>query len=146
MAVDPDANDRKRRAVAALIAKLWSHHWVPQMPQALRAELMIDWVSDLEGFDLAAIEAACANWRRSSKPGFPKPGQLIALARDEQQSIDYRRRDRRSGGETFENRPPQFGESRPLMWWTLPAMLWRPHWRASEIPEDWRTAAQEDIA
>lgn len=40
----------------------------------------------------------------------------------------------------------EFGESRPLMWWTLHKRWWKPHWTEDEIPAEWRDAHEKNKA
>lgn len=46
-----------------------------------------DFCGDLKGVTLQGIVEACDAWRRSENVHFPKPGQMLALCRD-----DIRRR------------------------------------------------------
>lgn len=45
-----------------------------------------DYLADIQDFPLQAIQAACADWRKSGQTKFPTPGQLIPMIRSRLQT------------------------------------------------------------
>lgn len=41
------------------------HFWVPDVPQRVEVRIAEDWITDLAGYPIWAIEAAFRDWRRS---------------------------------------------------------------------------------
>jgi len=86
-----------------------------------------DFIEDLARYRIPEIQAAFAEYRRApDSRGFPRPGAIIAL-------IQKSQADRRTSS-IQEGLQPEFGESRPSMWWAQPKSMWRSHWRESDVP------------
>jgi hypothetical protein len=56
----------RRQEIAALIARLLQHYWTDTEPAAMRRAQAEDWLDDLAEFEIADVQAACADWRRMS--------------------------------------------------------------------------------
>lgn len=83
--------------IQAQLAKLIPHYWTPDLTEAQMRSKFQDFCCDLEGVSVAGIEQACIAYRRDPKSEFfPKPGQLLALCKDD---IAERKRTVRALGE-----------------------------------------------
>lgn len=98
-----------------------------------------DYILDLAEFAVTDVEEAIRAYRRDEKQfTFPKPGLLYKLA-----SLARRDRTQRATAKPIK---PQFGDQRPIMWWTQSLWLWKPHWRETEIPNEHFAAYQAVLA
>ena len=94
--------------------------------------LISDMIEDVAEFSYADVKAACREHRLdANEKYFPNSAKLRKRCMDTR-----REREAREAGTAH----PQYGDSRPIMWWTQPRELWKPHWRVSDIPADWREA------
>ena len=102
------------------------------MPESAFKSIIADMLDDLAEFAFVDIEHAVKAHRQNPKARFfPTPGELRLLA---QQSAA----DRTTASKHRQSFKPEYGECRPIMWWTFPSRFWKPHWRESEIPADYR--------
>lgn len=87
-----------------------------------------DMAADLGDCTQAQVEVAIRKYRLdASKRFFPRSADLRDLVLEDCAQ-------RRASTESRATIESEFGESRPLMWWSLPKMLWKSHWRENEIP------------
>jgi hypothetical protein len=61
------------------VARLMSHYWTADDPEATRQAQLEDWIEDLVEFSTEAIQAACTEWRRCSRVR-PTPHDIRTLA------------------------------------------------------------------
>lgn len=116
-----------------MLSKLAVHFYQADFTEGMAISRIKDMVGDLAEFAIPDIEKAIENYRRMPFPPgkfkpFPDSGTLRQLA-----SVE------RSHKAELEKRgpgriQPQFGESRPNMWWLQDRRLWRSHWREQEAP------------
>lgn len=112
-----------------LLGRLAVHYYRPDFTPAAAKSMVEDMADDLGEFTLAEIEVAIRAYRLdASERFFPRSANLRELVLAERSA----RRESATGAEC----KIQFGESRPLMWWTKPKTLWARHWREGEIPAD----------
>jgi hypothetical protein len=117
-------------AIGIEVARI-SAHFRTDLRQGQAELLTKDFIEDLGRFRVPEIQEAFAAYRRDpASKFFPRPAHIIAI-------IEQNRRET-SRLSRISDKPPQFGESRPLMWWMLPC--WQDHWREGEIPEEHRQA------
>lgn len=113
-----------------MLMALASHFWRPDFSPAQAAQMFKDYAEDLGGCTIAEIEVAIREYRLKPKiPGKMKPFpgsddllELICANRKHRAQIE------RLGD-------PVKLDSRPLVWWSKPPEMWKPHWREDEIPE-----------
>jgi hypothetical protein len=127
-----EADRQHEQQIVTLITALRGHFWVPGMPEALGASVMLDWVRDLRDYEIGAIAGACNTWRRGKNRWFPAPGELLALVVEE---TKYLRNNRKFLALPS---PKNDVQSRPSAWWLDPMERWRPHWKIEEVPELYR--------
>ena len=118
--------------LTAMLAKLAQHYYRPDFTEGQARQLIRDYLSDLEEFDLRDVEAGITAYRRDPKAKFfPTVGQLrervLEAQKDRLVAASYGNAAKAT---------PQFGESRPTRWWQIPKTLWREGWRESEVPWD----------
>jgi len=119
--------------LTAMLAKLAQHYYRPDFTEGQARQLIRDYLHDLAEFDLRDVDAGVTAYRRDPKSKFfPTVGQLRERILEAQKD---RLASARMG--TAKARP-QFGDSRPIMWWALPKNLWQPHWSESDVPFDMR--------
>jgi hypothetical protein len=132
--------DRQAQASVALrLAQLAVHYYRPDFSELQVKFLIGDMVGDLSEFSVPDVEIAITAYRRDpNSKFFPTSGQLRKLASDA-------RKDRLEAASHRSTRS-EFGDSRPILWWTLPRTLWNPAWRAEDVPADHRaTMSQQSI-
>lgn len=120
----------EKQHLIAMLAALSSHFWTPDFTPAQAAARYRDYAEDLGGCTIAEIEVAIREYRLKPKiPGKMKPFpgsddllELICANRKHRAQIE------RLGD-------PVKLDSRPLVWWSKPPEMWKPHWREDEIPE-----------
>lgn len=118
------------------------HYYRPDFTEGQARVLIRDMLEDLAEFTPEQVDAAIRSYRRDPKSKFfPTSGQLIekaTQARKEQVEADKAARSRKA--------IPEFGDSRPLMWWTQAPYLWKPHWKEADIPAEWRDSFRRRLA
>jgi hypothetical protein len=119
------------------------HFYRPDFTEAQAKSMITDMVRDLAGLDIRDLERGIAVYRQTPFPlgkfkPFPDSGTLIRLA-----NVERNHRVEIEGKQAVK---PQFGESRPIMWWMQPPYLWRSHWREADIPESQRAGFREYLA
>lgn len=114
-----------------MLIQLSSHYYRPDFTKAQAKSLIDDMVQDLACFQMQEVEVAIRRYRQdAARKFFPRSADLRELVLADQ-------RERRAGA-SGKRVQPQFGESRPLMWWKQERRLWRPQWRENEIPAEWK--------
>lgn len=69
-----------RRQIAAILSRLALIYWRPDFTQEQARLVIENYLSDLEGYTPAEVDAACAKYRQlPTSEYFPKPGQLLAI-------------------------------------------------------------------
>lgn len=67
-------------ALVVVLRRLMNHYPASQRDPGLEKARWEDWLEDLAGIPLDAVEAAAKAWRRSPKAFAPTPGEILALA------------------------------------------------------------------
>lgn len=123
---------QKGATIAVLLTKLAVHYYRPDFTEGQAKSLIRDMIEDLAMFSLGEIDASIKAYRRDpASRFFPTSGQLRGPILEARKETAPRRRE--PEGEIPIDR-------RPSMWWSRAPILWKPHWQASEIPEDHRAA------
>lgn len=133
----PKADKETTAAIVLMLSRLAVHFYRPDFTEGQAKSMITDMVHDLAGLDMRDLEKGIATYRQTPFPmgkfkPFPDSGTLIRLANVE--------RNHRVDIEGKQPIRPQFGDSRPNMWWCKSPYLWEPHWRESEIPPQWHAA------
>jgi len=111
-----------------LLAKLAVHYYRPDFTEGQAKSLISDMVHDLVEFDVPEVELAIREYRQDAHNRFfPTSGALRA-------PILAGRKERAEAEKI--SRKPLPNDTRPIMWWCLPEVLWKPHWHESDIPID----------
>lgn len=71
-----------REDISAEINALAVHCRPPLMSADERAAWTVDWINDLSGFPLDAVQIGFRKWRHSGSVKFPTPGQLLPMVRE----------------------------------------------------------------
>lgn len=129
----PTRDMQKAETIILLLSKLAVHYYQADFTVEIARSRIKDMVGDLMEFAVTEIEKAVETYRRMPFPAgkfkpFPDSGMLRKLAADERGH--KAELEKRGPGRIV----PQFGESRPLMWWLQDRSLWRAHWREAEAP------------
>lgn len=107
-----------------MLGKLAVHYYRPDFTEGQARQLILDYLDDLADFPLHVTEKAIRAYR--CDPGsefFPKLGRLIELAKRAERDAEA------------PSKPlPALRESRSIRWWSQCKLLWKPHWRESEVP------------
>jgi hypothetical protein len=123
----PKIDRQKAEQLSTLLRRLAIPYYRPDFTEQQATALIADYILDLAEFAICDVEEAARVYRKDPKSEFfPKPGVLCKLASDARKERNAR-----------SDRKPmklEFGEARPLMWWTQPVQLWRSNWRESETP------------
>jgi hypothetical protein len=127
----PKMDKEKAAQIVLMLSRLAVHFYRPDFTEGQAKSMIQDMVSDLGGLDLRDLDRAIATYRQTPFPmgkfkPFPDSGTLIQLSNVE--------RKHRTDIEDKQPVKAQFGDSRPIRWWSLPPYLWQPHWQESEIP------------
>lgn len=125
---DQKIDRQKAQQLSTLLRRLAVAFYSPDFTQEQASVVIADYILDLGGFAIVDVEDAIRAYRRDPKAQFfPKPGILYSLAAAAQ-------KERRESERHRAAKSPQFGEGRPIMWWTQPRKFWKPHWRESDVP------------
>ncbi len=72
---------RRRKEIAALIARLLGHYWTADDDPASRRAQAEDWIDDLVEFEVGDVQNACREWRQSqTRRPTPADIRLLAIA------------------------------------------------------------------
>lgn len=118
------------------------HYYRPDFTEGQARVLIRDMLEDLAEFTPEQVDAAIRAYRRDPKSKFfPTSGQLREKAAE-------CRKEQIENARTSGKRKaiPEFGDSRPILWWTQMPYLWRPHWKEADIPEEWRDSFRHRLA
>lgn len=117
-----------------MLGRLAIHYYRPDFTEGQAKLLIQDYLSDLCNYKPEAIRDAISEYRQDPKSKyFPTVGQLVSILKAKQaEAAKWARYDN--------DIRPEFGDSRPHFWWAQDRRLWKPHWRESEIPSEWREA------
>jgi len=69
----------ERSEIAAIVARLFSHFFVPSMSEAVLAAIIEDWVADLLPFGPRIVADACAEYRKRAGVKRPVLGDVYAI-------------------------------------------------------------------
>ena len=73
------------------VTVLLSHYFVPDIPEAAQAAIMVDWVDALHEFPYWAVKKACDNWRNWETKK-PTPAHIRTMCmdavRDDRETLD----------------------------------------------------------
>lgn len=122
-----------------MLTALSSHYWRPDFSPAQAALLIVDYCRDLADCTLLELDAAIADYRRGQEKFFPKIGDLRAL-------VFASRKDFRDMERVGKRAIPEFGDSRPALWWMQAPYLRRSPWRVEDIPAEHRAAFNARLA
>ena len=128
----PKSEPQKASQITAILSRLAIHYYRSDMPESAFKSIIADMLDDLAEFAFVDIEHAVKAHRQNPKSRFfPTPGELRLLA---QQSAA----DRTTASKPRQSFKPEYGESRPILWWFIPRRFWRQTWLVSEIPPEWQ--------
>lgn len=85
----PLTQSDRRREISAILARLSLHYWRPDFTEAQFKLLLEDYIFDLSGYTPTEVHNACAAYRRKESQFFPKPGEIIALIRQDRLLPSY---------------------------------------------------------
>ena len=71
----PPERSRHRAWIGLRVEALLEHYWQSRPSEAVKAEVMADWMAALEGFSRDEIMAACREWARDGQRK-PKPADI----------------------------------------------------------------------
>lgn len=90
-----------------MLIELSSHYYRPTFSAGQYRALISDFVTDLGGYDLAAIKTAVEEYRRDPENKFfPHPGALIGLIKTSPNKLPLRHAREPFDKATFDNWPP----------------------------------------
>lgn len=69
--------------IITYLVALSVHYWTPDLTESQQKSKFQDFCYDLKGVTVRGIRDACTAWRQSENVHFPKPGQMLALCRDD---------------------------------------------------------------
>src|SRR4051794_19814370 len=82
---------QRRAAIAASIALLLSHYYLPDVSEEVRTAQAKDWLDDLVDFSAEIVASACQDWRRTQnrRPTIADIRGLCFREREERRSPDW---------------------------------------------------------
>ena len=135
--------DRQKRAqIILMLSRLAIHYYRNDFSEAQARLLIEDLVNDIVHCTIYDIEKAIQSHRRDPRARFfPTSGQILG-------QIEKARKDAVEAQRVRETPKvkPEFGDSRPIMWWLQRKRFWKPHWRVEDIPEREREPYQRWLA
>jgi hypothetical protein len=125
-----------------MLVRLASHYHRPDFGPAQVKYMVLDFIEDLADYTLAEIETAIREYRRDTENRFfPRTADILEICHENRKHRAH------VLGCDHVSREPEFGESRPIRWWSQRRSFWKPHWREAEVPagEKCRDAISNDF-
>lgn len=124
--------------IGVQLARLALHYFRPDIAASQVKSIAADFVEDLGEFDQRDIHEAFKAYRQNPENKiFPRPGPLRDLTI--KAKVERVRAEQSPGGVYSVRDGSSFERAnRPLCWYMRPKSKWRPEWRESDVPEDYR--------